>query len=77
MSGYLAGRPWNPITYDGLMLFHTLNGLLLLLAAPFTKISHCVLYPLIRLGTEIAWHFTPQGGSRVVRTLHGPQERKI
>lgn len=77
ISGYLAGRSWNPISYDGVMLFHTLNGLVLLVLVPFTKISHCVLYPLIRLGTEIAWHFTPQGGSEVVQTLHGSQGRKI
>jgi nitrate reductase gamma subunit len=73
VSGFIAGRPWNPIPYDGLMLFHTVNGMILLLVIPFTKIAHCVLFPLIRLGTEAAWHFVPQGGSKVVQTLHGPQ----
>jgi nitrate reductase gamma subunit len=77
VSGYLAGRPWNPIPYDSLMLFHTLNGMALLLLIPFTKVAHCVLFPLIRLGTEVAWHFTPQGGNQTVQTLHGPQGRKI
>jgi nitrate reductase gamma subunit len=77
ISGYLAGRPWNPISYNSLMLFHTLNGLVLLAIVPFSKIAHCVLYPLIRLGTEIAWHFTPQGGSEVLQALHGEQGRKI
>ena len=77
VSGYLAGRPWNPIPYDGLMLFHTLNGMALLLLIPFTKVAHCVLFPLIRLGTEVAWHFTPQGGNQTVQTLHGPQGRNI
>ncbi len=77
ISGFLAGRSWNPIPYDGLMLFHTINGMVLAMLAPFTKIAHCVLYPLIRLGTEVAWHFVPQGGSKVVQTLHGPQGRKI
>lgn len=77
VSGYLAGRPWNPIPYDGLMLLHTLSGITLMVLAPFTKIAHCVLYPLIRLGTEVAWHFTPQGGSEVVRALHGEQGRRI
>ncbi|MGD8403271.1 MAG: hypothetical protein PVJ21_06400 [Anaerolineales bacterium] len=76
-SGFLAGRSWNPISYDGLMLFHTLNGMALALLIPFTKIAHCVLFPLIRLGTEVAWHFTPQGGSETVKSLHGPQGRKI
>lgn len=77
VSGFIAGRPWNPISYDGLMLFHTINGMVLLLIMPFTKIAHCVLFPLIRLGTEVAWHFVPQGGSKTVQTLHGPQGRKI
>jgi len=77
LSGFLAGRPWNPIPYDGLMLFHTVNGMVLAMLAPFTKIAHCVLFPLIRLGTEVAWHFTPMGGSETVKTLHGPQGRKI
>jgi nitrate reductase gamma subunit len=77
ISGYVAGRVWNPIPYDTLMLFHTLNGLVLLLLMPFTKIAHCVLYPLIRLGSEIAWHLTPQGGSDVIKTLHGREGRKI
>jgi nitrate reductase gamma subunit len=77
VSGYLAGRAWNPIPYDGLMFFHALNGIMLLILIPFTKISHCVLYPLIRLGSEVAWHLTPQGGSDVIRTLHGPEGRKI
>jgi len=77
ISGYLAGRPWNPIPYDGLMLFHTINGMVLLLLIPFTKVAHCVLFPLIRLGTEVAWHFTPMGGDKTVQTLHGPQGRKI
>jgi len=73
LSGYLAGRPWNPIPYNGLMLFHTLNGMALLLLIPFTKIAHCVLFPLIRLGTEVAWHFVPQNGRRAVQSLHEPQ----
>jgi len=77
ISGFVAGRAWNPVPYDSLMLFHTLNGGILLLITPFTKVAHCVLFPLIRLGSEIAWRFTPQGGDEVVKTLHGPQGRKI
>ena len=77
VSGFMAGRPGNPIPYDSLMLFHTINGMLLLLVIPFTKIAHCVLFPLIRLGTEVAWHFAPQAGSKAVQTLHGSQGRNI
>ncbi len=77
VSGFVAGRSWNPIPYDGLMLFHTINGVILLILVPFTKIAHCVLFPLMRLSSEIGWHFTPQGGSDVVKTLYGSEGRKI
>jgi nitrate reductase gamma subunit len=77
LSGFLAGRSWNPLAYNGLMLFHTLNGMTLLLTIPFSKVAHCVLFPLVRLGTEVAWHFTPYGGSEAVKNLHGPKGRKI
>lgn len=76
-SGYIAGRPWNPIPYDSLMLFHAICGIVLLALIPFTKIAHCVLFPLIRLSSEVAWHFTPHGGSETIRTLYGPGGRKI
>jgi nitrate reductase gamma subunit len=77
ISGYVAGRAWNPIPYDSLMLLHTINGIVLLILMPFTKIAHCVLYPLIRLGSEIAWHLAPHGGSDVIKTLYGSEGRKI
>jgi hypothetical protein len=77
VSGYLAGSPWNPVPYNGLMLFHTTNGIVLLVLIPFTKIAHCVLFPLVRLASEIAWHLTPQGGTEVVKTLYGPEGRKL
>ncbi len=77
ISGFIAGRAWNPIPYNQLMLFHVLNGVVVLATAPFTKIAHCVLFPLIRLGSEIAWHMPAQAGERVVKALHGPEGRKI
>jgi len=77
LSGFIAGRPWNPIPYNGLILFHTLNGMALALTTPFSKVAHCVLFPLIRLGTEVSWHFTPTGGSEAVKTLHGSKGRNI
>jgi len=77
ISGYIAGKSWNPIPYNGLMLFHALNGILLLILIPITKIAHCILYPFIRLGTEIAWHFPPEGGSEVAKALHDPERRRI
>ena len=77
VSGYLAGQPWNPIPYDGLMLFHALSGIVLLILIPFTKIAHCILYPLIRMGSEVAWHFPARGGSEAIEVLHGSEGREI
>lgn len=77
LSGYLAGQGWNPFPYDALMLFHTLCGIVLILVIPFTKVTHCVLYPLIRLGSEVAWHFPSRAGSEVIETLYGPESRRI
>ena len=77
ISGYVAGQPWNPIPYNQLMLFHVLNGIVIVATIPFTKIAHCILFPLIRLGSEVAWHFQPEAGQRVVNALYGPEGRKI
>jgi nitrate reductase gamma subunit len=77
LSGFVAGRGWNPFPYNGLMLFHTLNGILLLLLIPFTKIAHCILFPLIRLSSEIGWRFPREAGKKTVESLFGPESRKI
>ena len=77
ISGFIAGQTWNPVPYDSLMLFHTLNGLLMLGTIPFTKIAHCILFPLIRLSSEIGWHLVPRAGQKTIDSLYGPEGRKI
>jgi nitrate reductase gamma subunit len=77
LSGFIAGRAWNPFSYNSLMLFHTINGILLLLLIPYTKVAHCILFPLIRLSSEIGWRFPSQGGKQVVESLYGPEGRNI
>lgn len=75
--GYLAGQSWNVIPYNVTMVFHISAGATILVLTPFTKLAHCALYPLVRLSTEIGWHFTQQGGHDVVKTLYGPEGRKV
>lgn len=75
--GYLGGQSWNVIAYDVTMLFHIAAGLTILVLIPFTKLAHCVLFPLVRLTSETGWHFAREGGYDVVRTLHGPEGRKM
>lgn len=77
VSGFLAGRSWNPVPYASLMLFHTLDGLLLAMLIPFSKVAHCILYPLIRLGSEVAWRFPARGGSEAIEALYGAEGRRI
>jgi nitrate reductase gamma subunit len=76
-TGYLAGQSWNVMPYDATMVFHISAGATILVLIPFTKLAHCVLYPLVRLSSEIGWHFARQGGYDVVRTLYGPEGRRI
>ncbi len=76
VSGFIAGKSWNPIPYNSLMLFHALNGIAIVATIPFTKISHCVLFPLIRLGSEVAWHFQPRSGQRVVGRNPRPRRQE-
>jgi nitrate reductase gamma subunit len=75
--GYLAGRSWNPIPYNLTMVVHVSAGAAVLALTPFTKLAHCALYPLVRLSSEIGWHLTREGGREVVRTLYGPEGRRI
>jgi len=75
--GYLAGQSWNVIPYNVTMVFHIAAGATILILVPFTKIAHCVLYPLVRFSSEIGWHFTREGGYDVVKTLYGPDGREI
>jgi nitrate reductase gamma subunit len=75
--GYLAGQSWNVIPYDVTMVVHMSVGATILVLFPFTKLAHCALYPLVRFSTEMGWHFTQEGGYDVVKTLYGPEGRKI
>lgn len=47
-TGYLAGMIWNPIPYNGLMLFHAVLGLATLVLVPFSQISLTLFVPVNR-----------------------------
>ena len=76
-AGALASRSWNPFSYYGTMFVHVLCAAAVFFLMPFTKLTHCVLFPVIRLSSEIAWHFRPQAGRDVLKTLTGTEERVI
>lgn len=53
LSGYTAGRAGNPISYEGMLLLHIVSSELLMIAVPFTKLSHCIFFPFSRLCAEL------------------------
>ena len=57
-----------------LVLAHMLLANLVLIAAPFTKIAHCVLYPVLQLVFTLGWHFPAATGEHVARTLAKEKE---
>jgi len=70
-TGYLALHPAsNPLSYDAVMLIHVVCGNLLLIALPFSKLSHAMLFPITRLVSEMGWHLAPDAGQRVAVALH-------
>ena len=48
-SGYLAARQW--FAYDFLLCLHVASGDILLLALPFSKLSHMFFFPISRMLT--------------------------
>jgi nitrate reductase gamma subunit len=73
LSGFLAAHPTlNPLPWSGMMLLHILSAELLLVAIPFTKLAHVVLFPFDRL-SEVHWQLRPGAGDRVAAALYGEE----
>ncbi len=77
MTGYIASRPWSPVPHETSMLIHVLSGNLILVLIPFTKLAQCMLYPLQRFASSIAWHFPARAGEDINKTLYGEETRKV
>ncbi len=70
ISGYLAMHPHLlPFSYNLMMIIHVLSGELVFVLIPFSKISHCILFPFARYASNYAWRFVPDGGEKVARSL--------
>jgi len=74
-SGFIASKPWNPISYEASMIIHTLAGNALLISAPFTKLAHIAVYPIKMFSVELAWKFPSRAGEEVALTLDGKEVR--
>lgn len=71
VTGFLASRPYNPIPYNIMMFVHILSADVLFLLMPFSKIAHCVLFPFVRMTSELAWKFPPYAGRDATIQVHG------
>ncbi len=76
-SGYMASKPWNPVSYEASMIVHTLAGNTLLIMAPFTKLIHIAIYPIKLFTPDLAWKFPSRTGEEVALTLDGKEVRPI
>jgi nitrate reductase gamma subunit len=75
VSGYLAHHPRaNPFPWSGTMLFHLLSAEALMIAVPFTKLSHIALFVFDRLSV-VHWQLRPGAGEEVAAAVLGEQAR--
>jgi nitrate reductase gamma subunit len=76
VSGFMAMHPAvNPLAYQPMLLIHILSAELVFVLIPTTKLSHCVLFPFLRLSSEVYWRMPQGAGERVARELHGEDVR--
>jgi nitrate reductase gamma subunit len=77
VTGYLAMHPsMNPFGYNGTMFVHVMSANTIFLIAPFSKLSHMVLFLSTQAISEIGWHLAPGAGERVAAML-GKQDEPI
>ncbi len=77
VSGYLIPGSFPFLSFESRMLIHVLCGNFIMIIFPFTRLAHCVLYPLIRLASAIAWHFPSNAGRELNKLLYGEENKKI
>jgi len=77
ISGYLIPGETRFLSFESRMLIHILSGNLAMIIFPFTRLAHCILYPLLRVASIIAWHFPSNAGRELNRLLYGEEIKKI
>jgi len=77
LTGLAAAHPaWSPFGARPMYLTHLLSAEALLLAVPFSKLQHIVLFWTTQASTELGWRFTPRAGEQVRISL-GKQGQAI
>jgi nitrate reductase gamma subunit len=75
LSGYLASHPHvSPLPWGGMFLIHILTAEALMIAIPFTKLSHIVLFAFDRL-SAVHWQLRPGAGEKAAEALFGEEAR--
>ncbi len=70
LTGYLCNNvTLTAKTYQWMMLIHILSAEAVLVMIPFTKIAHCILFPLSILVSNLGWKFPADAGEKVAITL--------
>jgi nitrate reductase gamma subunit len=77
ISGYLIPGNSAFVGYESRFLIHTLCGNILLILLPFTKMAHCILFPVVRMASAIAWHFRANAGIELNKLLYGNEKKEI
>jgi nitrate reductase gamma subunit len=77
ITGLIASKPVNPMPYKTTMFIHIMCGNFLFILIPFTKLAHCLLFPFIRIASNIAWRFPARAGEEINKTLYDEEIRKI
>ncbi len=77
ISGYLIPGQTRFLSFESRMLIHILSGNLAMIIFPFTRLAHCILFPVLRLASAIAWHFPSNAGRELNRLLYGEEIKKI
>lgn len=74
-SGFFVMHPTvNPFSYQAMLFIHVMSANLVFVLIPITKLSHMVLLPSVQLVSEVAWHWPPDAGSKLVVTLDKENE---
>ncbi len=76
LTGFVAAHPSiNPFSWNTVILAHYICADALLLAIPFTKLSHISLFVFNRI-SQVHWQFRPGAGEKIANSLFG-EEVKI
>jgi len=70
LTGHICARgEISSSTYQWFMFIHLVTANVTMFLMPFTKIAHCILFPLNQFISAVAWKFPQGAGDRVAKTL--------